>query len=44
MEQGIQQGIEQGKLEVARTMKSNGMSVEMVAKYTGLSLEDVRSL
>ncbi|MDY3032557.1 MAG: Rpn family recombination-promoting nuclease/putative transposase, partial [Odoribacter sp.] len=44
LEQGIQQGIEQGKLEVARTMKSNGMSVEMVAKYTGLSLEDVRSL
>lgn len=45
MQQGIEQGIEQGKTETAMRMIQKGdLSVEMIAMYSGLSLEQVLEL
>ena len=45
IEQGVQQGLEQGEkrkaLETARKMLADGMPIEMVLKYTGLSHVDL---
>ncbi len=47
-QKGIEQGIEQGKyqaqLDMARNMFSLGLDIEVIAKATGLSQEDIRSL
>ncbi|MGN0189679.1 MAG: hypothetical protein ACI395_09215, partial [Candidatus Cryptobacteroides sp.] len=46
--EGLQQGREEGredeKLEIARKMLSDGLDVELVAKYTGLSSSCIASL
>jgi predicted transposase/invertase (TIGR01784 family) len=44
MAQGIEQGIEQNKCENARRMKADGIPAELIAKYTGLTIEAVDSL
>ncbi|MEY8349969.1 Rpn family recombination-promoting nuclease/putative transposase [Bacillus cereus] len=36
MKQGIEQGVEQGKMQLIRGMHKNGVSVEDIAKLTGL--------
>ncbi len=45
IEQGIEKGIEQGKkdaiIELAKTMKLQGFSVEQIQSLTGLSLEEI---
>ncbi|MEO0455980.1 MAG: Rpn family recombination-promoting nuclease/putative transposase [Cyanobacteria bacterium P01_A01_bin.114] len=41
---GLAQGKEKGIQQVARQMKAAGMSLEEIAKYTGLSVDDVGSL
>jgi predicted transposase/invertase (TIGR01784 family) len=45
MQQGIQQGIQQGdkagRVETARNMLADGMALEIVLKYTGLSAADL---
>ncbi|MEG1659943.1 MAG: Rpn family recombination-promoting nuclease/putative transposase, partial [Bacteroides sp.] len=49
IEQGMQQGIEQGievgheeeKSKIARKMKSDGLPVDIISKYTGLSTEEI---
>jgi predicted transposase/invertase (TIGR01784 family) len=45
MQQGIQQGIQQGdkagRVETARNMLADGMALETVLKYTGLSAADL---
>ncbi|MEG1564183.1 MAG: Rpn family recombination-promoting nuclease/putative transposase [Bacteroides sp.] len=49
MQQGMQQGIEQGievgheeeKSKIARKMKSDGLPVDIISKYTGLSTEEI---
>lgn len=55
-EQGVKQGIEQGlnkgkaegakqqAIEVARSMKQDSMPIEMIAKYTGLKIEEIELL
>ena len=42
--QGISQGLRQAKLETAKNLLQFGLSVENIAKATGLSQEDVREL
>ncbi len=53
--EGIEEGLEKGraeaeakaheeKLEMARKMKADGMSIEMVAGYSGLLVDEVRNL
>ena len=48
VQQGVQQGIQQGVQEAQETIAINllreGLSVELVIKTTGLSLERVREL
>ena len=45
--EGLEAGLEKGraeKLEAARKMKADGLAVEMICKYTGLSPEQVAAL
>ena len=56
MEQGLEQGLEQGrtegeasgraaeKLEMARAMKEDNKPVDEIARYTGLSAEEIGKL
>jgi len=52
LEQGLEQGLLQGKqqgsaekqLEIARALKSEGLPVDLIAKTTGLSLQEIESL
>ena len=41
---GEAKGIEENKRENARRMKTDGMPVELIAKYTGLTTEQINSL
>ena len=41
---GVAEGVEENKRENARRMKTDGMSTELIAKYTGLTFEEVNSL
>lgn len=41
-EEGIQQGIEQGKLKAVRPMLTAGLTVEYIAQALDLSIEEVR--
>ncbi len=42
--EGKTEGIELGKIETAKKMLKDGLSVEIVNKYTGLSLNEIESL
>ena len=48
LQQGLQQGLEQGRanrtIEIVRKMLSDGLDVELVAKYTGLSSDEISAL
>ena len=47
LEAGLEKGRAEGmaeKLEGARKMKADGLAVEMICKYTGLSPEQVAAL
>jgi predicted transposase/invertase (TIGR01784 family) len=42
--EGLREGELRGHLAVAKNMLANGESVEKIAGYTGLTLEEVRNL
>lgn len=44
MQDGMQQGMQQEKLEIAGKMKQNGMPVDTIMLYTGLTQEQVETL
>ena len=44
IEQGIEQGIEQEKFELAKKMKDLGYSIEEISKVTGLSTDKIAKL
>jgi len=44
IEKGVELGIEQAKLDVARNLLIDGMTIEQVARVTGLSMKDIESL
>jgi predicted transposase/invertase (TIGR01784 family) len=44
MQQGLQQGMQQGLIAVAKAGLKEGLSVELVAKLTGLTIQQVKSL
>ena len=48
MQQGMQQGIEEGsrleKIEIAKSMLEDNMSIELVSKYSGLSISELEKL
>ena len=43
-EEGFERGLEQSKIEVARSMLADGLSPEAIGKYTGLDKEDILAL
>lgn len=44
LEKGRAEGIDMANRDNARKMKSDGMSVELIAKYTGLSAEEIMQI
>ena len=44
LEEGIEQGIEQNKIVIAKTMLQENMDKSLIAKITGLSLEEIDEL
>jgi len=44
MEKGLQKGTQKGKLETALEMLKDGVAVEKIAKYTGLSPDMITAL
>ena len=42
--EGKIEGKIEGKLEIARTMKTDGMSIDVIAKYTGISPAEIEAL
>ena len=41
---GVEEGIEQGKLEDARSMKAKNLPIELITEITGLTSEQVAAL
>lgn len=44
IQQGFADGAHQNKLETARNLTEMGFAVEVIAKATGLSIEEIKSL
>ena len=44
IEQGVQKGIQANRLETAKRMLDDKIGVDLVVKYTGLSLEQIQAL
>ena len=42
--EGIEKGREEGRIEAARNMLADEISIDLVAKYTGLSIEQIKEL
>lgn len=42
--EGKKEGIEEGKIQLIRGMHKNGMTIEDIAKFTNLHLEEIRSI
>ncbi len=42
--EGRAEGREEKAIKVARSMKKDGMSIDTIMRYTGLTLEDIASL
>ena len=41
-QEGIEEGIEEGKMQLIRGMHKNGMPLEDIAKFTGLKVADIQ--
>ena len=42
--EGLTEGLAKGRAETARNMKADGMSIELIQKYSGLSPEEIAKL
>ncbi|MCI5146883.1 MAG: Rpn family recombination-promoting nuclease/putative transposase [Candidatus Electrothrix sp. AR3] len=42
--EGLEEGLEKGKLETAKSMKEEGLSVELIQKCTNLSISQINNL
>ena len=42
--EGLAEGRAEGRIEIARNMKADGMSIELIQKYSGLSPEEIANL
>jgi len=42
--EGIERGIERGKLELIKNMINQGLKVEDISKFTGLSMEKIEEI
>jgi predicted transposase/invertase (TIGR01784 family) len=43
-EEGRAEGLADGRVEIAKEMLSDGMPVDKISKYTGLTAEEIMSL
>ena len=43
-EEGRAEGLAEGRIEIAKGMLSDGMPVDNISKYTGLTAEEIMSL
>ena len=43
-ELGVKEGIAQGKFDTAKRMKDDSLPDDLIAKYTGLSMEEIEKL
>ena len=43
-EEGLAEGLEKGRIEIARNLLSMGLSIEQIVNATGLTEEQVQSL
>ena len=43
-EEGRAEGLAEGRIEIAKGMLSDGMPVDKISKYTGLTVEEIMSL
>ena len=43
-EEGLAKGRAEERIEIARNMKADGMSIELIQKYSGLSPEEIAQL
>ncbi|MBR1413420.1 MAG: hypothetical protein IJ574_01970 [Bacilli bacterium] len=43
-EQGIEQGIEQRNIEIAKNLIKENINIELISKTTGLSIEEVKKI
>ncbi len=41
---GLQQGSQQAKIETAKNMLKDNLDIQTILKYTGLSIEEIKSL
>ena len=41
---GISQGSQQAKIETAKNMLKDNLDIQTILKYTGLSIEEIKSL
>ena len=44
MEKGVEIGRRQAKSETARNMKADGLPVDFIVKYTGLTAEEIEAI
>ena len=44
IEQGIEQGAKQEKINIARSMKADGIDAAVISKYSGLALDEIENL
>ncbi|WP_010241121.1 hypothetical protein [Clostridium arbusti] len=44
IEKGREEGMEKGKIEVAKSFLRMGLSIEQIAAGTGLTVEEIRKL
>ena len=44
IEEGMQKGIEKGKLEVAKTAIGEGLDDETISRLTGIPIEEIKIL
>jgi predicted transposase/invertase (TIGR01784 family) len=44
MERGMKKGKEERSLEIAKELKKSGVSLELIAKSTGLSKEEIEKI
>ena len=43
-EKGMEKGMKKGHIEDARRMKADNIAIELIAKYTGLTIEEIEAL
>ena len=42
--EGIKEGIKERNYSIAKSMKKDGADINLISKYTGLSIEEIRKL